>query len=97
VDCVVATFPAPYIVDVATLTEVRRVLTPAGRLLITGLWVEPRDRLRHMPLVYGRPSADLLDLLATRFRAAGLALSWRELDVANARLGLAEATPAGAP
>jgi len=31
---VVATFPAPYIVDTATLAEVRRVLRPDGRLLI---------------------------------------------------------------
>lgn len=97
VDCVVATFPAPYIVDVATLAEVRRVLRLAGRLLITGLWVEPRDGLRHVPLVYGRPSPELLDLLAARFRVAGLSLGWRELDVANARLGLAEAMPTGAP
>ncbi|HSH79870.1 MAG TPA: class I SAM-dependent methyltransferase [Herpetosiphonaceae bacterium] len=31
---VVATFPAPYIVETATLAEVRRVLRPGGQLLI---------------------------------------------------------------
>ena len=31
---VVATFPAPYIVDPATLSEIRRVLAPGGQLVI---------------------------------------------------------------
>ena len=93
VDCIVATFPAPYIVDPATLAEVRRVLTPTGRLLIVGLWVAPRDRLRHVPLVYGRPDAATLASLETRFAAAGLRLTWRTLDVAGAQLGVAVAQP----
>ena len=91
VDCIVATFPAPYIVDPATLAEVRRVLTPSGRLLIVGLWVAPRDWLRHVPLVYGRPDTATLEALSARFAAAGLQLTWQTVDVAGARLGVAVA------
>ncbi len=39
-DTVVATFPARYIFDPATLAEMRRVLRKGGRLVILGLWVE---------------------------------------------------------
>ena len=38
---VVATFPAPYLFDPATLAEVRRVLEPGGRLLIVDAGVVP--------------------------------------------------------
>jgi len=33
-DCVVATFPSEYIMDPATLAEIRRVLRPSGQLII---------------------------------------------------------------
>lgn len=52
-DTIVATFPAPYILETATLRECVRLLRPspagqnsASRLLIVGLWV----RLRHPTL-----------------------------------------------
>lgn len=38
---VVATFPAPYLFDPATLAEIRRVLAPGGRLLIVDAGVVP--------------------------------------------------------
>lgn len=33
-DCLVATFPAPYIADPETVSEIRRVLKPGGKLVI---------------------------------------------------------------
>jgi ubiquinone/menaquinone biosynthesis C-methylase UbiE len=60
VDTIVSTFPAPYILQPATLAECRRVLKGSrvqprlpqdqrgaalpGRLLIVGLWVRPLDK-----------------------------------------------------
>lgn len=92
-DCAVSTFPAPYILDPASLAEIHRVLTPTGRLLIVGLWVEPQDLLRAVPLIYGRPGAGQLSMLADRFADAGFAIAWHMVDVAGATLGLLEATP----
>ncbi len=37
-DAVISTFPAPYILHPATLREIIRVLTPGGRLVISGLF-----------------------------------------------------------
>jgi SAM-dependent methyltransferase len=44
-DTVISTFPAPYIVDPATMQEVARVLRPGGRLVVVGLvvYTETRD------------------------------------------------------
>lgn len=43
-DSVVSTFPSEYIVAPATLSEIRRVLRPGGRLVIVPAgWITPRD------------------------------------------------------
>ncbi|NJN84782.1 MAG: methyltransferase domain-containing protein [Caldilineaceae bacterium] len=90
-DTVLATFPAPYILDPQTLTECGRVLGPAeGRLVITGLWVDLDNRfLRPLaPLFYGRPSAATIERLRQQIAAAGFAVRVRERLVANARVGI---------
>ncbi len=55
---VVATFPAPYILEESTLQECARVLHQYGCLIIVGLWVTPLicGRRLHIPPVYGAPS-----------------------------------------
>jgi SAM-dependent methyltransferase len=43
-DSVVSTFPSEYIIAPATLSEIRRVLRPGGRLVIVPAgWITPRD------------------------------------------------------
>lgn len=70
---VIATFPAPYIVQRQTLDECWRVLCSGGRLVVLGLWVTPvvrRHRL-NMPLLYGEPSAEMLAQIVRRVDGAG--------------------------
>ena len=74
---VLSTFPADYIVDPATLSEVVRVLrkrqgeAPGGRLVVTGLGFRTDDRwlARLLGLVFGGSDSDNVDLYA-RFAAA---------------------------
>lgn len=70
---VVSTFPAPYILQEATLHECSRVLQAAGRLIVVGLWVTPRvagHRMR-LPLLYGGPASAQILAIQTRIEAAG--------------------------
>jgi ubiquinone/menaquinone biosynthesis C-methylase UbiE len=72
---ILATFPAPYIMEPATLAECARVLQPGGRLVIVGLWValQPAWLEQWIPLFYGRPSAEFIGLVGQRLARAGLA------------------------
>lgn len=54
-DTVISTFPAPYILDPATIREVARLLRPSGRFVIVGLYVEIKQPLlrRVVRLIFG--------------------------------------------
>lgn len=78
-DAVVATFPAPYILEAATLVEAARVLRNDGRLIVAGLWVQPHNPLRRLPVLYGRPDAQRQAALEQRCAAAGLRPSLTEV------------------
>jgi ubiquinone/menaquinone biosynthesis C-methylase UbiE len=73
-DAILATFPAPYILDPATLAECARTLRTDGRLIIAGLWVsvKPAALARLLPLFYGDLAPDLWQTIAQRMAAAGL-------------------------
>jgi SAM-dependent methyltransferase len=75
VSTVVATFPAEYILAPATHRECARVMQPrTGKLVIAGLWVEPRHPLlRLVPVFYGRPDPDAISGLVTALLQAGFA------------------------
>ncbi len=97
-DNIIATFPAPYILQAATLQECARLLRPpqlatglrGGRLIIVGLWVaaESRNWRRYFPLFYGVPSEALLKMIEQRFTAAGLAVTITEQHTGSGRLSV---------
>jgi SAM-dependent methyltransferase len=77
-DSIVATFPAPYILEADTLAECARVLRPGGRLVVAGLWVRLGDaRLRRLaPFFYTDPPASSIAAIAERVAASGFAVAW---------------------
>lgn len=96
-DTIVATFPAPYILEPTTLTECVRVLAPplpagrgGGRLVIVGLWVTTTQPAweRWLPLFYGRPTLAAIDRLADRLTAAGLSPTLSEQTVGLFKVGI---------
>ncbi len=100
-DTLLATFPAPYILEQATLAEAARVLGPGGRLLVVGLWASaPRWQLRPAPSAGSSSSGqDGASLSAThaaadeRLRAAGFAPRfWRQRVAHPLRVGYSVAS-----
>lgn len=97
-DNIIATFPAPYILQANTLHECARLLRkpqPAaglqgGRLIIVGLWVAAEDGnwRRYIPFFYGTPSGALLRHIQQRFAAAGLKVTLTEQRTRSGRLGV---------
>jgi SAM-dependent methyltransferase len=77
-DSIVATFPAPYILQAETLAECVRVLRPGGRLVVAGLWVRLGDAaLRRLaPFFYADPPQGSIAAIEGRVAAAGFAVSW---------------------
>lgn len=109
-DTIIATFPAPYIVEPATLQECARLLRqPAsaapggrlagGRLVIVGLWVALEERWwsRWAPLFYGRPSPQWVDQLSARLAAAGFRSVMSERTDGPVRVGIVVAERIGEP
>lgn len=102
-DTLVATFPAPYILESATLAECARLLAlPAttaaatvaghsqgGRLVIVGLWVVAQSQWqRWIPLFYGRPSTAAVARLTAIFTTAGFSPTIVEHPVGPFRVGV---------
>lgn len=79
-EAVIATFPAGYILELTTLSEIHRVLDQEGQLVLLGLWVDLRLGLlaRWIPLFYGRPHDHVLDVMVQRVNAAGFRARWVE-------------------
>lgn len=80
-DTLLATFPAPYLLEPATLEEACRVLRPGGRLLVMGLWVTPptwrvggRAVRLPLPIFYSARPDGLLREVAARLADVGLHL-----------------------
>lgn len=90
-DCVVATFPAAYVLDLSTLLECRRVLRgSAAEIVLVGLWVSTTlPGLRSLPVFFGEPSAATLARIRNRMADAGLRVDFREHLDGPFRIGVA--------
>jgi ubiquinone/menaquinone biosynthesis C-methylase UbiE len=94
-DAVIATFPAPYILEPATLAECYRVLRPGGCLIVAGLWVAPQGGWRRaVPVFYAAPTAHQVDAMGERVAEAGFAVEWRVRLAAGAEVPLLVGTRA---
>jgi SAM-dependent methyltransferase len=71
-DAIVSTFPAPYIVDPASLAECARVLGPGGRLVIVGLVIYREKRSPGLQFQLRPPGEPGVDLLCALAESAGL-------------------------
>lgn len=92
-DAVIATFPAPYILEPAALAECYRVLRSGGCLIVAGLWVAPQGGWRRaVPVFYAAPTARQVDAMGDRVAAAGFAVEWRVRSAAAAEVPLLVAT-----
>ena len=97
-DTVIATFPAGYIIEPATLAECARVLVAGGRLVIAGVWIVPTvgGRPVNLPLLYRAPgTSEAARFLATIERAGFAArIDWRHSRGAEVAVITAERLPA---
>lgn len=94
-DTIVATFPAPYILEPSTLAECARILASptnagAGRLVIVGLWVTTANPSweRWLPLFYGRPAQATVERITAHLTTAGFAPTLRECPVGRFQVGM---------
>ncbi len=94
-DTVVSTFPANYIIEAPTLSEVARVLAPAGRFVIAGLIVQVPHSARYpLSIVPDGPWPRLWRYFTGVAGEAGLTcrVTWREDG--RARVPVVVCTPA---
>jgi SAM-dependent methyltransferase len=86
----IATFPAPFLLEPVTLRECARVLSERGLFVVVGLWVTPiwAGRRINLPLLYATPSQSLLAGWRDAFTSAGFSVNIQPEVVANAEVGV---------
>ncbi len=87
---VLATFPAPAILESATLRECARVLRDDGRLIVVGLWVTPHmaGRRLQLPLLYGEPSPAFKAKALAMMESAGFEAGFAMRMAGDAEIGV---------
>ena len=98
-DTVLPTFPAPYILEPATLDECRRVLRSGGRLVVAGLWVQLAHPVlcRLAPVFYATPAPAQIDAITRRVAEAGFDVFWQWERTAWAALPILVAEKSSEP
>jgi ubiquinone/menaquinone biosynthesis C-methylase UbiE len=71
-DTVISTFPAPYIVDEASLSEIARVLRPGAALVVVGLVIYSERRRQEMPFYLEAPREPGVEAFCRAAESAGL-------------------------
>jgi ubiquinone/menaquinone biosynthesis C-methylase UbiE len=89
-DSIVSTFPSEYIFDAQTLSEAKRVLRSAGRLIVLPAAFPSSGFLQWLYKVTGESPAQLTDAILSRFRQpfvdAGFSTKAEILEVKSGRL-----------
>ena len=89
-DTVVSTFPSEYIFEAETLAEIRRVLTPAGRLVILPVAFPSNGFLKWLYKVTGETPEELDNALKERvqqaFEKAGFEMEAQVKETKESRL-----------
>lgn len=89
-DTVVSTFPSEYIFEAETLAEIRRVLTPAGRLVILPVAFPSNRFLKWLYKVTGETPEELDNALKDRvqrvFEKAGFQMEAQVKETRESRL-----------
>lgn len=85
-----ATFPAPFLLEATTLGECARVLSAEGLFVVVGLWVTPllAGRRINLPPLYATPSPALLAFWMETFASAGFVVDIQGKTAANAEVGV---------
>lgn len=86
----IATFPAPFLLEPVTLRECARILSEDGLFVVAGLWVTPilAGRRINLPLLYGTPPRPLLAAWSEAFASAGFSVTIQPREAANAEVGI---------
>lgn len=100
-DTVIATFPAGYIVEPATLAECARVLVAGGHLVVAGVWIVPAvyGHSMSLPLLYRAPGRSESTRFLATIEAAGFAtrMDWQHSRWADVAVITAERISTPAP
>lgn len=96
---IVATFPAPYILDPRTLEEIKRVLAPGGQLLIVDFgrllgddaYAATVDRIYRATLQAHQPEPH-----PARLQLAGFETRWHDVGVGQSQVSIICAVPGSA-